>query len=116
MVEAHLRCLQMVTPGDEYISCTPELSLLASHTIASQPMNNRYVSNAERRSAFLMPVWKILYSKITFMPFVYNSLFNYLLLTYEFTNNQQTYPPSSLSFQQQNERKSQNASPFFTYS
>jgi len=33
----------MVTPDDEHISCTPERSLLASHVIASQSINNRYM-------------------------------------------------------------------------
>ena len=35
IVEAHLTGLQMLTSGDENISCSPELLLLASHIITS---------------------------------------------------------------------------------
>ena len=76
----------MVTPGDARISCTPELSLQASHIIASQSNNNRYVSNATGclAKAHSRCLNGILHSKITFKLFVDVSSFNTFL---RFTNS-----------------------------
>ena len=56
LVESHSRCLHMVMPGDEHISCAHELSLWALYTvtIASHSIGSKYISN-ERQDALRMP-------------------------------------------------------------